>query len=58
MAAEGKFMQPIVRAVWEGLLVHCYLKCGHLITMPKEDLGESSTSIKCWACEAETESKK
>lgn len=50
--AQHKIVQSVVRTVWEGLLVHCYLECGHLITMPTEELGELSISIECWACEA------
>jgi len=54
LAAEQKFMQPVIRTVREGSLVHCYLACGHTITMHKEDLTESSlSSIECWACEEE-----
>jgi hypothetical protein len=50
-------MQPIVRIVREGMFVaHCYLACGHMITMHKEDLEESvsPSSIECWACEEES----
>ncbi len=51
-AAEHSNMRSLVRTVWEGALVHCYLECGHLITLHKEELGETATSIECWACEA------
>jgi hypothetical protein len=52
LPAETKIMQPVVREAQEGILVHFYLACGHMITMRKEDLEESSpSSIECWACE-------
>jgi hypothetical protein len=53
MAAEQKIMQPVVRIVREGIFfVHCYLACGHMVTMRNEDLTESPpSSMKCWACE-------
>jgi len=52
VAAEQEIMQPVVRTVREGALVHFYFACGHLITMHKEDLEESSpSSIQCWGCE-------
>ena len=55
LAAEQEFMQPVIRTVRESSFVHCYLACGHMITMHKEDLDESSpSSIKCWACEEES----
>ena len=50
-------MQPIVRTVREGMFVaHCYLACGHVITIPTEDLEESAPpfSIECWECEEES----
>jgi hypothetical protein len=52
-------MQPIVRTVRvSSFFVHCYLACGHMVTMPQEDLKESSptsspASVECWACEEE-----
>jgi hypothetical protein len=58
VAAERKIMQSVVRMVEESGFVHCYLTCGHVITMHKEDLKESSpSSIECWACEEETRRK-
>jgi hypothetical protein len=60
MAAEQKNMQPIVRTVRvSSFFVHCYLACGHMVTMPQEYLKESSptsspASIECWACEEES----
>ena len=54
-AAEPKTTQPVLRIVREGAFVHCYLACGHMVTMHKEDLKEPSPpSIKCWACEEES----
>ena len=60
MAAEEKIMQPVVRTVRQGTIVHCYLKCGHLITVHSEEFKEAAahTPIECWACEVEAESKK
>ena len=55
LAVEQEFMQPVRHMVREGSFVHCYLACGHMITMHKEDLKESSPpAIKCWACEEES----
>ena len=55
LTAEQKIMQPVLRTVRENSFVHCYLACGHMITMHKEDLKESSSSsIECWACEEES----
>ena len=42
--SEQKTVQPVIRTVREGSLLHCYLACGHMITMHKEDLKESSPS--------------
>jgi hypothetical protein len=41
MAAEEKIMQPVVRTVRQGTIVHCYLKCGHLITVHSEEFKEA-----------------
>jgi hypothetical protein len=47
-------MQPVLRSVTESSWVHFYLPCGHLITMPKADIGETMPrEIDCWACAAE-----
>lgn len=53
LAAEQKIMQPVVRTERvSAFFVHYYLACGHMVTMRKEDLKESSlSSIQCWACE-------
>ncbi len=57
--AEEKNMQPVVRVVRESTFVHCYLKCGHLITVHQDNPTEKPPSlIECWACEIEAESKK
>ncbi len=53
MAFEKTIMQKVVRSVRDGILVHCYLACGHMLTMHQEDLKESGHSIECWACEEE-----
>ena len=54
VAAEQEIMQPVIRTVRENSFVHCYLACGHMITVHREDLKESSpSSMECWACEEE-----
>ncbi|MGO9516218.1 MAG: hypothetical protein ACLPND_04160 [Candidatus Korobacteraceae bacterium] len=54
VAAEQEIMQPVVRTVRENSFVHCYLACGHMITVHREGLKESSpSSMECWACEEE-----
>jgi hypothetical protein len=40
-AAGPKFIQPVVRIVQESSFVHCYLACGHMLTMQKDNLKES-----------------
>jgi hypothetical protein len=53
MAAERKIMRQVVRTVRVStFFVHCYLACGHMVTMHKEDPAPSS--IECWACEEES----
>ncbi len=53
-AAGQETVQPITRTVREGSFVHCYLACGHMITLHREDLKEASpSSMGCWACEEE-----
>jgi len=56
MAAEEKIMRRVVRTVRDGTLVHCYLECGHLITVHSEEYRESSSPalIDCWACKEES----
>jgi hypothetical protein len=52
LAAEQKIMQRIVSTVRDGVFVHCYLACGHMITVAEDDLKELlPRSIECWACE-------
>ena len=54
MGAKSKIMQLVVRTVREGVFVHFYLVCGHMITMTNDDIKETSPiSIECWACEEE-----
>ena len=58
LAAKQEILQPIIRTVRESSFVHCYLACGHVITMHKEDLKESSpSSIECWACAEESKKR-
>jgi len=54
--SEQKIMQPVVRTVRKSTWVHCYLACGHMITVHQEALNEPSSpsSIECWACEEES----
>lgn len=55
MAAERKIMQQVVRTVQESPLVHCYLACGHMITLHQEiPVEKLAPSIECWACEEES----
>ena len=54
MAAKPKMVRAVVRVVSEGVLVHLYLACGHLITMHKDDFhGKFPAELECWACEQE-----
>jgi hypothetical protein len=58
VAAKSKIMRLVVRTVRESVFVHFYLVCGHMITMNKEDVKETSPiSIECWACEKEEANK-
>jgi hypothetical protein len=56
MAAERRFMQRIMRTVYQYPLVHCYLACGHMITVDANDINKSPspTSIECWSCKEES----
>lgn len=60
MAAEPRFMQRIRRTVHQYPLVHCYLACGHLITVNSEDINKSPSpsSMECWACKEESKNAK
>jgi hypothetical protein len=49
---EGKFRQSVTRMVRDGTLVHCYLACGHMLTIHSSEVA-SPSSMECWACEAE-----
>jgi hypothetical protein len=53
MPAEPKIMQTVVHVVREGTFAHCYLQCGHMLTIYEEDFKESDSLIECWACEEE-----
>jgi hypothetical protein len=52
-AEEGKFRQAVLRIVRQGTLAHCYLACGHMLTMQEAELSAALTSMECWAREAE-----
>ena len=52
--ADGKNRQTVVRIVRDGTFVHCYLACGHMLTMHSGEVA-SPSSLDCWACEAETQ---
>jgi hypothetical protein len=55
MAAEQKIMRRVVRTVRESIWLHCYLACGHMITLHQENPTEKPpSSIECWACEEES----
>ncbi len=55
MAAEPKIMQRVVRTVRESIWLHCYLACGHMLTLHEDNPAEKSvSSIECWACEEES----
>jgi hypothetical protein len=49
-------MKRIMRTVHQYPLVHCYLACGHMITVHSEDINKSSSpsSFECWACKEES----
>ena len=50
--------QAVLRSVPDGIFIHFYLACGHLITVPKGDSGEQSPhTIECWACAEEAKAK-
>src|SRR5664279_1460523 len=58
MSEERKITQTVRYQVQDGRLVHCYLACGHLVTVHQEELKESpSPSTECWACEGEKRKK-
>ena len=58
MAAEQEIMRRVVCTVRESIWLHCYLACGHMITLRREDLEKSlsPSPIECWACEEEAKS--
>jgi hypothetical protein len=51
-AAEGKITQAVERIVRDGAFVHCYLACGHMLTVQCSEASAPS-SMECWAYEAE-----
>jgi hypothetical protein len=54
VAAKSTIMQLVVRTVRDGVFLHFYLVCGHMITMTNKDIKETlPISIECWACEEE-----
>jgi hypothetical protein len=58
LAAKQKDVQPVLHTVRGGSFVHCYLACGHMITLRKGDLKEPSlSSMECWACEEENKER-
>ena len=52
-AAEGKIIRAVERIERDNAFVHCYLACGHMLTMQEAELSAAPTSMECWACEAE-----
>ena len=49
--SDPKNPQPILRSVDDGSFVHLYLACGHLITIPKDNVGKTlARAMTCWAC--------
>ena len=55
VVSNPKMMRKVVRVATDGILVHFYLACGHLITERKSDwLGKSPSEIECWACAEES----
>jgi hypothetical protein len=51
-----RFKQRIMRTVHQYPLVHCYLACGHMITVDSGDINKSPSpsAIECWACKEES----
>jgi hypothetical protein len=53
--AERNVMRLVVRMVREEPFVHCYLACGHMLTIHSDELKEPfPSSIECWACEEQS----
>ena len=50
--ADGKIIRAVERIQRDGAFVHCYLACGHMLTLHKGEVSAPS-SMECWACEAE-----
>ena len=54
VASNPKIVRRVVRVETDGILVHFYLACGHLITERKKDVASRlSSEIECWACAGE-----
>jgi hypothetical protein len=54
VASNPKFVRAVERSVTEGTFIHCYLDCGHLITVLKKEFTNTlPPAIECWACEQE-----
>jgi hypothetical protein len=51
-AAEGKIIRAVERIERDNAFVHCYLACGHMLTLHESEVSAPS-SMECWACEAE-----
>src|SRR6516225_1779539 len=57
-ASNPSAVQPVMRSVADGPLVHFYLTWGHLITHHKSDFpGTLPTKLECSACAAEDEKR-
>ena len=55
-SSDPNRVQPVLRSVTDGIFVHFYLACGHLITIPTGDLAERlPRTLECWACASESE---
>ena len=53
------FLRKVVRVANDGVLLHFYLACGHLISKSRSEVaGGMPTSVDCWACREEAEPKR
>jgi hypothetical protein len=50
--ATGKIIRAVERIERDDAFVHCYLACGHMLTLNEGEVSAPS-SMECWACEAE-----
>jgi hypothetical protein len=54
VASNPKIVRKVERAETDGILIHFYLACGHLITEHKSDYPyRLPSAVECWACEEE-----